>query len=175
MARKRDDFGCVRTEIGLVRVYYRNLDIDLSQEVEPGKYRVRWHEIGTLKKNRRICTAEKWDHDGEWKITRTGDTELHAPRSILPPMTAEERDAWADVVGEWAHLSVSDIAIRLPGWDDIYTFEPPRNPGRGPLPYRDRVPLWNPNEPYPAPVRDRALALAKMGLRVLAARERKTA
>ena len=70
------------------------------------------------------------DRSGPWVETTRGERIKPSPRAVLPTdWTAEERAAWVALARGYDHLTETELAIVLPGWDDVRTFQPPRKPG----------------------------------------------
>lgn len=86
------------------------------------QYAQRWVQ-GCLVQLRR-------DRSGPWVETARSERIKPPPRAVLPTdLTAEERSAWVALAREYDHLTETELAIVLPGWDDMSTFQPPRQPG----------------------------------------------
>ena len=66
--------------------------------------------------------------DGAW--VETGRHRRRPARAVIPrDLTDDEREAWAALARDYDHLTDTELAHVLPGWDDVRTFEPPRHPG----------------------------------------------
>lgn len=148
----------------------------------PGRYRNR--QYGYRWERGVMVWVERWklpDETGafawtDWTEKGRSDRRVRPPRRpVVPDLTDEEKDAWADLAwhyvirkdDEGRHFTgatTGDLAMLLPGWDDTQTFEPDRTP-KG-----FNTPLWT-QAFYDAngcrPARTRAYALAGMALRWL--------
>ena len=65
---------------------------------------------------------------GSW--AEAGRHRRRPARTVIPrDLTDDERSAWAALARCYSHLTDTELAHVLPGWDDVRTFEPPRHPG----------------------------------------------
>lgn len=157
-----------------VMVYSEGRELNFSEEVSPGVYRWRLTQRGHIRLDKAIVTVERRCLDNGWSTW----TEVHrlpdsrpSPRKILPAMTEQERSAWAAYALPYVNRGVGlrELAQKLPGWDDIETFDPRRMPYDGDYLWpsaSDSTDAWAPFGGYIL-AHDRAMALAGMALRRL--------
>jgi hypothetical protein len=148
----------------------------------PDGYHLGRHQIATRRIDNEHVTFERWDmSDGEgfgpWApAPRFKTRPARARRRVLPEISDAVRDAWAGEALRQLHriqstpTTTARVAELLPGWDDVETFDAREVPGdcHSPL-------LWSWDEwvEMGAPsARKRAVALAGMALRRLAAQGR---
>lgn len=134
----------------------------------------RRHQVGHRWDRGYLVTVERWDvadvGDTSWsswvEVGRSKERVRRPPQKVVPVLTREELDAW----GAWAMsyvsrpggVTLSFLASVMPGWDDVETFWPGRNPGDW-----NSEPIWTLDDPVYVLARTRARALAGVVLRHL--------
>jgi hypothetical protein len=152
----------------------------------PDGYRYGHHQVGTRRIDNQHVAFERWSMldegggFGPWEPAPRFEARAARPRcSVLPAMTEAVKDRWADEAfrhlhrltgGEGCCVTTSRVAAVLPGWDDTQTFDAREDP----------CDMWSPllwtwdawvDMGTPS-ARKRAVALAGMALRRLAAQGR---
>lgn len=154
MSKHKPDTERYRTPLGIVTSLG-------PRHRRPKDGAMEWYQQGHVWRQGCLAWVRRWGWDGEWVLTGEQTERIRQPpQRILPELTVEERQAWADHVKFYDGESETDAARCLPGWGDTSIFHPPRVPGSRERMWDDRSREFNYNRPV-----KRAIAIVRMARR----------